>query len=100
MKIRINVTKNDIVNGKKSTCHYCPHALAIQRRVKAPYYVNVFVDEIYIQHSQDEPIEYRILIPDRIQDWIWDFDNSMLVKPTSYTLDIPDKYLKTTRMLP
>ncbi len=91
MSIRIDVTIEDIVNGKAASCQFCPVALAIKRIF--PGKVIVGLDQIFIHISYRYENNLMYPTPDSVKRFISMFDgetNSMfgaiVAKPFSFVL--------------
>ena len=92
MKIRIYVTKKDILTGVKANCNHCPVALALKRRIKSDLYVEVKASCINIS-------DVYILNDLNVYQFINYFDgcprkNMDTIKPIRFMIEIPSDYLK------
>ena len=89
MKTRINITQKDIDNGKKCGCDTCPVALAIKRRVIKNAFVEVGLYDIGLATES-------ISLNETTCDFVRRFDRygRNKVKPFSFTIDIPKKFLR------
>lgn len=90
-KVRIRVTKSDIKNGVCKDCENCAVALACRR------VVNRFqcVSDEYLELKGKSPIE----LPFKVQQFINKFDkNKEAVQPFSFTLTLPNKYVKNANI--
>jgi len=86
MILTIDVTEEDIKNGRKN-CWGCPIALAANRATKCERgHVQVLSKNICLYR------EWWYLEEDAIQ-FIYDFDMGFTVKPFSFSMEIPDKYV-------
>lgn len=89
MKVRIRVTYNDIKNGIRCDTKNCPIARAISRRVKTK--VEVYESILLSNHGIKK---WAIQTPDAGYKFIENFDSRRFVRPISFTINIPKKYLK------
>lgn len=90
MRIKIDVTQEDIDSGLRGSCHDCPVARAILG-VLAPLNV-VLVGTTYI--SLEKPgCRWTGRSTKKISKFIQQFDSGILVKPFSFSLNIPEKFL-------
>lgn len=90
MKKRIRVTAKDIGEGERFDAGKCPVAKAIMRTLKGDSVAvdghgMVFCDE----HGNE--IGNEIRFPEAVERFVKDFDCHKIVKPFSFTLEIPDK---------
>lgn len=69
--ITIHVTKDDIKNGKRRICGYCPIALAIKRAIAPDYNFSVMV----MNESVDINNNTTVKLPKRAQEFISMYDN-------------------------
>lgn len=82
MKIKINVTQNDIKKGERKITYACPIALALIRRgFKQPH---VTCYEIRGALAGSSTFAFP---PERVKQFMKAFDAKKKVKPTSFTLD-------------
>ena len=85
MKYQIEVTQDDINNGKPHTCSSCPVALAISRTTNYKAEVGLYIITLF----NSKGFSYRsIKIPADIRQFIKAFDSYMPVSPFSFELDI------------
>lgn len=92
MKIRIVVTKKDIIAGVQANCNECPVALAIKRRIKPGLYVEVRASGIDIS-------DVHIVNSISTYGFISGFDNCPqeyrdTLKPIRFMIELPINYLK------
>ena len=95
--IEIQVTEEHIKDGKRTDCKFCPVALAIRDKVKSEYIVDI-TEIIFIYNSQrliklDHTPETKAFIPD-FDSYDPDLPACFQPKPFSFSLDIPQEYLK------
>lgn len=93
--ITINVTKRDIENSKTERCTECPVALAINRRLKKKHWCAVLRDcgNLWCGAVSRQVLQ-RFVWPDKVRQFIKDFDALESVNPIRFKLDITKKYLK------
>ena len=82
MKIEVDVTQEDINNGRKFNCIMCPVALAIKRAIRNP---KVSVFSILARIDTED-----YFFPKKVQNFIQNFDGSILVEPIKFELDISE----------
>lgn len=93
----VQVTLEDIDNGFREDCQYCPVARAL-RRVLLPEFVGeaqqsrISIYNANRQHWEEEL--WSCATPMVANQFINDFDKKREVKPFEFELDIPDEYLK------
>ena len=78
--MKIDVTQEDIVNGKKKSCDECPIALAMIRAG----YKNVSVGSYFISSGN-----LTYLVPPEVTKFVLDFDAEKPVSPFSFELGEP-----------
>lgn len=92
MKVEINVADEHIEKGKAGDCRLCPISLAIKPLLKFNVPLEVTCYRIWLG------VENRtVSLPLLARDFIRAFDSrqaSKKPKPVTFTLDIPDQYLK------
>ena len=90
--MKINVTDNHIINGKRRDPKQCPIALAVNTN---PDCFMASVSDTILTFLQDRHL-WRANIPRHAQRWIERFDLNQPVKPMSFNIHptlIPEKYL-------
>ena len=90
--VNIFVTEERIATGKRNDCWACPVALAINSVLKPGYVANVDTDLIEI-HAGDYT-GVAIVTPDRIVDFISQFDLDYTMEPEVFRINIPAEYLR------
>jgi hypothetical protein len=98
MKIKINVTQKDIDSGEPCDGRKCPVARAICRHVK-PFLLIDVQEDLLIQTSKRE---YSFKVPPEVNNFVTIFDlrafgdyEQSPIKPFSFILNIPKRFLKT-----
>jgi hypothetical protein len=92
MRVKVEVTQEDIDQGIPSDCTDCPVALALCRVLDLP-------DTITVAHSiirLPTPDGWqRIRIPDHVRQWIYTFDRKgrSRVGPMTFELEVPEKHV-------
>lgn len=86
-RVLIKVTQQDIEQGKRHMCDYCPVALAAKRTLPWAKVVN---------YSGIHDGAYRIQkgsktahLPEIASDWIRAFDRGDRVEPINFYVDVP-----------
>ena len=89
--VRINVTQGDIAAGLPNNSASCPVARAVNRKLKEDYRSKIsFSCGIYIHGVCEAAIE----LPKKAYDWWNKFDAGEEVRPFTFTLKLPEEYLK------
>lgn len=78
MKLKIDVTQNDINCGKRRRCTKCPVALAVRRVLGEPVKVQSF--SIHYKSR-------RIAMSRKVEDFVRRFDERQPVRPFSFVFD-------------
>jgi hypothetical protein len=84
--LHIEVTVNDIKEGKRSNPGGCPHAIAIRRALGQLSRQRL---EIFVGASDIQIDKYYINSPTIVSNWIKQFDDQREVQPITYDLVIP-----------
>jgi len=74
----VNVTKNDILEGVRSSPGWCPIALAVRRRTKAA--------DVNVGTMSADVGKRTYLVPAETRQFIIAFDMKQFVKPGRYKL--------------
>ena len=90
MKVKINVTQRDIDRGEYDSCLNCPNAIAIRRHLKSKYRNELKVYKHYVETNSATLAD----MPAIAHDWISSYDQEEKVRPFTYALDIPARYLR------
>jgi hypothetical protein len=96
MKVRINVTKNDILEGCQHDANECAVARTIGQRCRSSVNVTVTRDTIGLLKGN---LYKGIETSETAEQFITKFDAATDVKrlkPIRFTLDIPKKFLRST----
>lgn len=90
----IQVTNEDIANGKRDDCKHCPVALAVKRVLKEDYYCAVDGKYISIYQLNGRFLQnhYTSVI---VLRFITMFDTGRNVEPFEFELGIDLLYLRT-----
>lgn len=88
---KIDITAEDIANGKPKECSRCPGALATMRAFPAAKYVDVMHDEVQLAfpNRANNSATYRWVTaatPEVFREFIHDFDQNKVVRPISFEL--------------
>ena len=89
MRVRVEVTKNDIRRGRCGDCSNCPIARAVKRATKIQ---NVNVDEDSISISNDGQSLY-IDSSQKCTRFVQKFDSGEKVKPIVFLINVPKAIL-------
>lgn len=90
MIVIVKVTKNHIRTGIACSTAFCPIALAIHEMVRNSVHVSVIPECV----SLTLYVRYTIDLPIQCSRFIKDFDYHKFVDPITFTLDIPERFLK------
>lgn len=85
--ITINVTQDDIKNGRRNSPYLCPIALSLKRETQNSTYITVGAKYAILDFKQVGQV-YRLPFDARL--FISHFDNGLSVVPQSFTLDLED----------
>ncbi len=101
MKTLINVTAQDISEGRRKDCKTCPIALAVRRIVKpecdvkvSTTYVGIHFNYEALKDDDSEIIKSFPDLPSNARTFIVRFDRELPVQPFAFELMILAKYLK------
>jgi hypothetical protein len=83
----IEVTTDDIVNGKREKCRECPIALAFNRCMPE-YQASVGVDTGSFFNHEDRLVISLAFLPEVARDFVLNFDMQKDVKPFSFEIDL------------
>lgn len=75
--MKIHVTQEDIQQGKRRSCYFCPVAISLRRHKKRR--------EWYVGWNYLDP-DNRIKTPKSVQTFITTFDQGIPVKPFAFIL--------------
>lgn len=87
---RIQVTAEDIANGTRGNCAFCPVARAVCRATGS---VDVSVTGLGVTIWCGEETA-SLAIPDAVGRFVDDFDCGKPVHPIEFDLDIPPQFLR------
>ena len=87
MKKTINITQRDIDKGERRNCEGCPVYLALRRTTNVRY---VGVRDIGFIRGDGPDRFVLVKTPSRIRDFMVQFDDGHAVKPTRFTIEVPD----------
>jgi hypothetical protein len=91
--MRIEVTAEDIVKGKRMDCGLCPVALAIKRATGTAFSVGYMTC-----CPAGGTVRDRLELPAEARAFVHDFDCHMQTAPFAFDLDIPDAAKRTDRI--
>ena len=91
----IQIECDDIIHGKASSCRKCPVATAINRVLRDPFVADITIPFATIVDSKTGVMDLvrRINLPDRVGEFIYQFDNHCDVFAFDFEIEIPDQYL-------
>lgn len=89
MLTKVEVTQEDIDNGKMKSCDFCPVALAVNRVIRPQRDAQVYACIVIIRHEEGQRGGFPSL-PLAAQEFIENFDDERDVEPFSFALNIPD----------
>lgn len=83
--MRIEVTQEDIENGKPYSAWSCAIAVAIRRATRR--------EIVWVKLGENTIALYRreIPLPHSVKEWAERFDEGRSVEPFTFDLDIPEK---------
>jgi hypothetical protein len=88
MKIKIEVTEDDILNGKKGSGCFCPIARAVKRKLIPATYVRVTKHDLVTDYSEIFPASASL--PNTAQSFIQAFDAGHKVEPFDFEIEVND----------
>lgn len=94
-ELLIDVTQEDINEGFKCDCTFCPVARALARHIINTKVMYVLVDTEYMKLSRvgaklADRTDIRICrTPDKARDFIYRFDDGDEVHPFQFTIQVP-----------
>jgi hypothetical protein len=88
--VKVEVTQDDINNGKRGECSRCPLALAIRRAVRPEICVLVGSFDYVLQGDRTR---HNRSLPQIAKNFVRRFDDFAKCKPVSFSLCIPDDLL-------
>jgi hypothetical protein len=94
LEVEIKVKPKHIKEGRHSSPAFCPVALAINDILPPGHTAGVYPKMIYIVISDPCWPETRIPTPPKVATFERQFDNHFTPSPFTFTLDIPEKFLK------
>lgn len=86
--MKIEITAEDIENGKKQSVFACPVALAMCRALRIypfEHSISVYSEDIVFCHDDTS----KILLPSQVTDIIDKYDSNQGMNPFSFELEIP-----------
>lgn len=83
--MKIEITESDITNGKASHPQECPLGRALARMGLK----NFAVTGICIVLGATGAPKRALLLPEAVEDWIFDFDEARPVKPITFEVGLP-----------
>lgn len=97
MIITIDVTAEDIAEGERGSCEFCPVAMALSRLCRVA--VEVHAIKAHFQPPSGNAFRASRPLPLEARRFISNFDAQSFniqseLKPFFFTLDIPDQFLK------
>jgi hypothetical protein len=90
MRVKIEVTQDDIEKGKRNQCNLCPVARAVKR---VAHIWGVGSPGVYPTERM-APLNSIADLPYKARTFVCRFDNALPVKPFTFTLNIPKEYLR------
>lgn len=95
MVVTIDVTAEDIAEGKQIICTACPVARAINRRLAPGWEAAVGSGEYVLDpETWSDHCSVEGLLPPAASEFILAFDLGRPVAPFSFQLDLPDYLLR------
>lgn len=82
--IIVEVTEQDIKDGARGDCYYCPIALAVQRALNHPPKVHVIISYVHVVMEDLSMKTYSL--PQVATDFIVDFDHDFKISPFTFEM--------------
>lgn len=84
--MNVQVTENDIAEGKRYSCYRCPIALAVHRACERAGWHDI--PEIIVTLTHASCGEHGAFLPSAAQRFIADFDRRDKVRPFNFELPL------------
>jgi len=84
--IEVDVTQEDINNGEQGKYRICPIALAVNRKL-TNHYCGVTPYDIFLYKKDTNGFVTCLDVPNKVTDFMLDFDTEKEVKPFKFNLD-------------
>lgn len=91
----INVTRRDLREGARNSPNACPVQRAVQRHVRSSYLVRISRADVIIHQPRRRGNTIIWADYHRQSQRVDRFDDGKRVRPFSFKLNIPKRYLKT-----
>jgi hypothetical protein len=92
--VKISVTEQDIKEGSRGDCRFCPVALAIGRVIKYGKRISVEYRHLNIIDKSNIPVRYKtcFILPLKVTEFVEKFDLSFTIglKPFEFDLEFPE----------
>jgi hypothetical protein len=86
MKLKIDVTHEDIQNGRRNDCFACPVALAFKRAgFDHPY---VWYTSVWEYEGSKNR---KAILPDSAREFIDAYDTGLILDPFSFEVEVSDE---------
>lgn len=96
VKLHVEVTAEDIANGKRETACYCPIALALKRLgVKDPDVFGEREECVSVPCDDDEEPWDHYQLPDEAIDFVVKFDLGAEVAPFAFDLEVHESAVRS-----
>ena len=91
---QITITPEDITNGIRCDCYWCPAALAIRHVLADGYFVELGTLRIEVWRDSSDDAVWWCSRPPALVEFVEQFDSGNTPDPITFTLDIPQRFLK------
>lgn len=96
MIVEVTVTEKDIAMGTQRNCADCPGARAIRRALQWTTRVLVTdkVSLLKFESNGNGVLRHTVALPTKLAAFIAGFDRGLLVKPITFSIEVPDEFMK------
>lgn len=94
MLVTINVTQQDIDNGKTCVSSDCPVAWALNRVLKTGHWSQIGNPSFTIWTNNE--VVHQAYLPSPVGDFIRRFDSFLDIDPFTFQLELPERMLNVT----
>lgn len=93
MNVLLQVTKDDIENGRRGSRYSCPVALAVNRALKPGCYCTIGAN-IGTIYNFDRLLAETFSVPNIVTFFVNRYDHSIPVEPFQFYVTLPEDALK------
>ena len=86
-ELKVSVTLNDILEGKRLDGSSCPVAFALERATGKAW---VHADYVTFRVTDDVAGQLSYVMPREVENWIRRYDDGVAVRPTTFIVPLED----------